>query len=963
MNLLQVASVLLAVYGIGGLAVSIASQESRHVMPWKVYNHSYVKISYKVNDIPLNLPEYLTSLTIINSNITHIKASSFSRFKQLKTLEISQNSFGMIESRPFLDLMNLENLILSCSSRTVDSAGNPNISYPVIPSDMLYGLESLTSLKLMIMGIKTLYKDFFQYTRNLRVLVLRRNPIQTIKSDAFDYLDKLEILDLTYIYITNLYPDTFRMLKNLKELYLAPTRLTAIPCDALSKLDSLRVLDIGGSFSSVYFEESMKELGHLETVTLYDVYTKNIFEYIHPNFTFIEPGAFEHLLTQSLIVDENQIYVSFGANYSNLFSPSLRSLSCSGISSPITEQIISELYVITFLPPKLRDINLSSNKLKEIKEESFKMVPELRTLNLSANAFHTLDRYSFWGLQKLEILDLSKNQLDSTSIQALRVFAEPEYNLRILNISGNTPLAGNIAPKKMETIFNIASLRELSLQTMKLRIRDTLIELSVCNIPNLEVLHLRNNYLYKFTPKCLERLKSLKVADLSYNRLNPSSVIDFNLSQLPNLEYINLSGSRFDLGLLKGAVSIRILVLINGKSTDPRHHWDDSFNTLWERSQLKFPNLTIFVMTYSQVSFLSQQVYSGIQNAEMLILNKNKFTFLDMSVFQNHTKLRSIDMRGNPIVRVNGSSWHLPKLHTLILSGTLLTSVPEFLFSKQFLPSLQILDLGKNSFNCDCQLSLFRKWAQEDRLIQVVDFNSYQCSRSDNKRKDLMYVRDFDPWQLECESLLHVYLSVGLACTVAVLASVVGLCVYNRWYIKYACFVVKLKVRGYHELIDLEEKEKPFDAFVSYNSVDGDWISSQLLPHLESGDPPKFKICVDFKNFIPGRYIVDNIIDSIQESRKTILVLTPNFVKSEWCFFEMEMALNRLFEESRDVLILVLLEPIPDKDLPRKLRKLFTKKTYIEWPKEDCHTARQLFWVKMEDALKIPSKVDHVHKL
>ncbi|XP_070535054.1 toll-like receptor 1 [Ptychodera flava] len=328
-----------------------------------------------------------------------------------------------------------------------------------------------------------------------------------------------------------------------------------------------------------------------------------------------------------------------------------------------------------------------------------------------------------------------------------------------------------------------------------------------------------------------------------------------------------------------------------------------------------------------------------------------------MSQFSSLTHLRYLDMSGNKIVTINGSSWYLPNLTTLLLARNGIVSIPESFLAEKFLPSLRVVDLQRLPFSCDCQLSWFRKWAESDKVVALEGFSDYRCSSSTDSK--VSYVKDFNPWLLKCESNLVTEIIIILSCATVIMVSLSAVCVYNRWYIKYACFVVKLKVRGYREIVDLEEKQKKYDAFVSYNSKDEDFVDDELLHHLET----KFRICVDSKHFIGGKSIIDNIIDSIQDSRKTILLLTPNFVKSEWCYFEMQMALHRLFDEGRDVVVLVLLEPIPEKDLPRRLRKLFAKKTFIEWPQENNQTARQLFWAKLEDAIKVPGKVDRLHKV
>jgi len=74
-----------------------------------------------------------------------------------------------------------------------------------------------------------------------------------------------------------------------------------------------------------------------------------------------------------------------------------------------------------------------------------------------------------------------------------------------------------------------------------------------------------------------------------------------------------------------------------------------------------------------------------------------------------------------------------------------------------------------------------------------------------------------------------------------------------------------------------------YDVFISYSHRDEVWVVSMLLPRLENAG---LKVCIDFRDFEPGKPALLNMQDSIKTSRKTLLVLTPSWIKSEWTFFE-----------------------------------------------------------------------------
>lgn len=77
----------------------------------------------------------------------------------------------------------------------------------------------------------------------------------------------------------------------------------------------------------------------------------------------------------------------------------------------------------------------------------------------------------------------------------------------------------------------------------------------------------------------------------------------------------------------------------------------------------------------------------------------------------------------------------------------------------------------------------------------------------------------------------------------------------------------------------------------------------------------------------------------------TILV----FFLFQWCRWEMEMANHRVFNDQRDFLILVELERLNRRDLPRHLKFLMDTRTYLEWPGEE--EDQSAFWRRLGEVL------------
>lgn len=80
-----------------------------------------------------------------------------------------------------------------------------------------------------------------------------------------------------------------------------------------------------------------------------------------------------------------------------------------------------------------------------------------------------------------------------------------------------------------------------------------------------------------------------------------------------------------------------------------------------------------------------------------------------------------------------------------------------------------------------------------------------------------------------------------------------------------------------------------------------------------------------------GAAISDNIVKSVEKSRHTILVVSENFLKSEWCLLEFRTALHQSLLERRRHLIIVLLGDVTiTKNFEPELKRCLQTLTYVK---------------------------------
>ena len=203
----------------------------------------------------------------------------------------------------------------------------------------------------------------------------------------------------------------------------------------------------------------------------------------------------------------------------------------------------------------------------------------------------------------------------------------------------------------------------------------------------------------------------------------------------------------------------------------------------------------------------------------------------------------------------------------------------------------------------------------------------------------------------ESDKMFLAYVSYTLFLILIYLAAII----YRIWWkVKYAWYtVLQLLYRKEQERIYFQ-----FDAFIAYCNTDEEWVRTRLVPALEQDGGHKYKLCLHYRHFIPGRDIADNIVSAVQSSRKTILIVTKHFLKSGWCDFETKFAhTHHLQKHSGGIIALVHPAVLKMKgNMAASLDRLLDTVTYLEWPKEADEEA--LLWLSLRRTLGPPLPIN-----
>uniref|UniRef100_A0A4W5RRG1 Toll-like receptor 21 n=1 Tax=Hucho hucho TaxID=62062 RepID=A0A4W5RRG1_9TELE len=489
---------------------------------------------------------------------------------------------------------------------------------------------------------------------------------------------------------------------------------------------------------------------------------------------------------------------------------------------------------------------------------------------------------------------------------------------------------------------------------------------SVTHLPKLTKLHLCNNYLTSLhhsnhtdLPETLTTLYLSVIFNKTFHSLKYLHILDLGGNKITYFEeaafvgLVNLANFYLDGNNLKQIDSSKFKPFHATPEVLDLHGNQVSFSS--KRTNSPFVNLTklrslkLDAQMPHGLNMLPYAFFRGLNSLQSLYLTDNhifsfaadtfddltNLTFLSLDnscagvmqlqtgVFKNLRKLIKLSARNMGIQSFSKEVFgNLTELQILLLNQNVMQSL--YVNVLEALPKLRYLDLRNIPLSCTCLNSDLQNWTLKNQRVQLV--------------------------------LLYKY-RFATTTTVILLLTIIPL-LYNKlyWKLKYSYYVFRSWFGQHWRRLREKEEHCKYNAFISYNSADEPWVLDQLLPNLE-GNGASFRLCLHHRDFELGRNIVDNIVSAVYSSRKTICVVSRHFLCSEWCSLEIQLASYRLFHELRDVLLLIFLEPIPERQLSayHRMRKVMLKKTYLQWPGSDCTDpakAQELFWNHLRRALR-----------
>ncbi|KAM9514069.1 LOW QUALITY PROTEIN: slit homolog 3 protein-like [Salvelinus alpinus] len=376
-------------------------------------NNNIVDCRHKgLTEIPANLPEGIVEIRLEQNLIKNIPAGAFSPYKKLKRIDLSKNQISDIAADAFTGLRSLTSLVLY---------GN---KIAEIPKGLFDGLVSLQLLLLNANKINCLRVNTFQDLQSLNLLSLYDNKLQTISKGLFAPLRSIKTLHLAQ--------NPFMCDCHLKWLadYLFdnPIETSGARCSHPRRLANKRISQVKGKkfrctgtedYRSRLSGECFQDLVCPEKCRC----EGTVVDCSNLKLTKLPPHLPEH--TTDLRLNDNEISI----------------LEAAGTFKKL---------------PNLKKINLSNNKLRDIREGAFDGAGGVLEVLLTGNKLQALQGRMFRGLTGLKTLMLRSNQIgcvDNTTFTGLS-------SVRLLSLYDNR--ISTIAPGAFTTLHSLSTINLLS---------------------------------------------------------------------------------------------------------------------------------------------------------------------------------------------------------------------------------------------------------------------------------------------------------------------------------------------------------------------------------------------------------------------------------------------------------------------------------------------------------------------
>ena len=972
--------------------VEIAGDALQGLTALRTFNASYNSLDSLPEGLFASTRE-LREIHLAYNGLRDLPKGIFTRLEQLLVLNLAGNRLGSdrVDETTFLGLIRLIVLDLSYNALTR------------IDARMFKDLFFLQILDLRNNTIERIESNAFLPLYNLHTLELSENRLHTVGAQLFNGLFVLNRLTLSGNMIASVDPLAFRNCSDLKELDLSGNELTSVP-DALRDLALLKTLDLGENRIGNFYNGSFRNLdqltglrligndiGNLSRGMLWDLPNLQILNLARNKVQHVERYAFERNSRLEAIRLDGNFLSDINGVFTSIASLLLLNLSENHI----------EWFDYAFIPGNLKWLDIHGNYIESLGNYYKIRDSKVKTLDASHNRITELSPLSvpdsvellfinnnyigvvrpntFRDKVNLTRVDMYANMIETMELTSLLLTKVPEDRALPEFYIGGNPFDCNCSMDWLPAINNQTSTREYP------RIMD--LDNVMCRTSGPRGVAIvsastarSEQFLCRYEAHCFALCHCCDFDACDCEMTCPAGCKCYN-DRTWNTNAVDCSG------LAAEEIPRRIPM-------DATEVYLDG-NVLRELQNHVFigrKNMRVLYVNASGIESIQNRTFNGLNNLQILHLEDNRIRELKGFEFERLSHLRELYLQNN-LIGFIGNLTFLPlrSLEILRLSGNRLVTFPVWQVTLN--ARLVELSLGSNPWSCRCKfLQELSSWVS-DNAHKVVDASDVWCYYGGDARP--AYRRRLNVNETVCSDYFSqggviesIMISDYLPLVAATLSAVLVLLVIvvlafvfrepvGAWaYSKYGLRFLRAKPSGGGKSSGGTgampppvtaaaaaamtgccgpdpDRQRLYDCYVCYSPNDQDFVLRSLAMELEHGGGG-LRLCLhhrDLPCLLRASAPTSVVLEAVDASRRVLLVLTRNFLLTEWSRFEFRAALHEALRGRAAQLIVVQAgHACPELD-PELRPYLRTAAVILTW-------GEKRFWERLRYA--IPSPINTV---
>jgi Leucine-rich repeat (LRR) protein len=728
---------------------------------------------------------------------------------------------------------------------------------------------------------------------------------------ALDKLWSLQVLDASHNSIDQIPEKMFKAQNNIRIINLSDNHITKLPDSLFLSCKSLEILDLSNNF-----------------------------------IRFFHPSLFFGLNLQTLLLQRNRLQ-DVGTMFYNL--------------------------------KQLQELNLSSNEITDTIQRS--TFPEnLVMLDLSYNRIENIRPYSFVGLNNIRMIDLRYNHISTLSKESLKVSTGP-YAQTGFRINENPLICDcNLVWLKQ---WNQATSGPIIVNLNSTRCS------GAYDFPKSPVKSVpEDRFLCKYKSVCTSACKCCDFTACDCKYRCPDNCECYKSADFLSTHYIKCSNK-----------NITTIDKFIPKIANKLDYSGSDLVHLESHSFIGMSNLKSLFLNNSNIKLISNGTFIGLTQLKTLYLSNNYIKTLWKDMFVGLDNLEKIYLDNNYIsVIQDGVFNHISTLTKLSLHDNFLQYMTDYVSSLVF--SVEDIELYSNPWICNCILFFSAReqprafisttaWINSDfskikcsqhslnGLNQNTDLQDYRgncelqtttvkmtvASANDLESPDISFVKPSSDTTRDKMSenskengvvleningkiwkdTMKIFIPAIIGATLLFIAVLIVLC--RREFLK--CWLItKFKYKaGDIEL--LYDKMRFYDAFIAYHPRDELYVIRDLALRLERGQP-KYLLQLQHRDCPSGTSVPNYIDSSVKSSHRTVIVLSKEFMADS---MSLKCVLESVKLDSVKRLVVVVLDKIDKTKLDPVVQTIIKKGKSI-------HFGERFFWQKLKFCLPEPGKVE-----